>query len=241
MKPSAQNTGATGTLQKSSATVLKDGASLENVRVGGLEIRGKGVSLRNVKVAGNVFITGDGATLDHVTASGIAISSASRATVQYTNIGNSLEDGIHITSDRGRLVKKVVLKYNFIHTPLVDDSAHYDGTQVRGVDGLVISCSTYDPGTYRPPFNAAIYLEDANGGDKNVSIENNWLYGFGFSVMIDADGTRLVGNRVGGSPHWGSCQVGRATKQSSLEVHDNVNDVTNKTDPMCSSPAARTG
>jgi hypothetical protein len=211
---------------------LKDGQTLENVRVEGLEIRGKGVTIRNVE-ATYILVTGDDALIDHVSATGIAISSASGTTVQYANISKGDGDGIHVTSDRGRLVKNVVLKYNFIHSPRVPDNAHYDGTQVRGVDGLAVSCSTYDPGGYLDTFNAAIYLEHANGGDTNVSIEHNWLYGFGFSVMVDASHTRIIGNRVGGDIHWGTCYLGDSTSLSSLEIRENVNDKTDKAEPMC--------
>jgi hypothetical protein len=238
-KPSASNTGPNGRLRDNSTTVLKNGQLLENARVKGLEIRGKGVTVRNVKVTGSIFITGDNATLDHVSATGIAISSASGAQVQYSNIAKSPEDGIHITSDSGRMVKNVVLSHNFIHTPKVPNSAHYDGTQVRGVRGLVISCSTYDPGKYRYPYNAAIYLEDANGGNRNVSIEHNWLYGFGFSVMIDDSKTRIIGNRVGGDIHWATCDLGDSVRVSSLKMRDNINDETGKPEQMCSEASKR--
>jgi hypothetical protein len=238
-KPSASNTGATGPLKDSRATVLKNGQTLENVRVKELEIQGKGVTVRNVEATGYILITGDDALIDHVSARGIGISSASGTTVQYANIGNGDGDGIHVTSDGGRLIKNVVLKYNFIHSPKVPDDAHYDGTQVRGVKGLVISCSTYDPGRYRDPFNAAIYIEDANGGNTKVSIEHNWLYGFGFSVMIDSPKTRIVGNRVGGDIHWDTCDLGDSVRLSSLKIRDNINDETHKPEPMCSEASKR--
>jgi hypothetical protein len=233
IKPSASNTGPTGTLQDNPTTVLKDDQTLENARVNGLEISGNNVAVRNVEVSGNIYIVGNNAMLDHVRATGIAISSASGATVQYSNIANSAEDGIHITSDRGSMVRDVLLSHNFIHSPKVPESAHYDGTQVRGVDGLVVKCSTYDPGKYRNPYNAAIYLEDANGGDTNVTIKNNWLYGFGFSVMIDAPKTRIIGNRVGGDIHWGTCDLGDGVRPSSLHIRDNLNDETDKPEPLC--------
>jgi Right handed beta helix region len=197
------------------------------------------VTVRNVEVSGSIFITGNNALLDHVSATGVAISSASGTTVQYSNIAKSPEDGIHITSDRGSMVKNVVLSHNFIHTPKVPNSAHYDGTQVRGVKGLVISCSTYDPGKYREQYNAAIYLEDANGGNSNVSIEHNWLYGFGFSVMIDNSKTRITGNRIGGDPQWGTCDLGDSVRVSSLKIRDNINDETHKPEPMCSEASKR--
>jgi hypothetical protein len=239
LKPSASNTGSTGPLKNSSTTVLNNGQTLENVRVKELEIRGKDVTVRNVEATGYILVTGDDALIDHVSTPGIGISSASGITVQYTNIGNGDGDGIHVTSDGGRLIRNVVLKYNFIHSPKVPDDAHYDGTQVRGVKGLVISCSMYDPGKYRDPYNAAIYLEDANGGNTKVSIEHNWLYGFGFSVMIDSPKTRIIGNRIGGDVHWGTCDLGDSVSVSSLKIRDNINDQTHKHESMCSEASKR--
>ena len=238
IKPSAENTGAAGQLQNNSTTVLNNSQTLENVRVKDLEIQGNGVTLRNV-VAESILITGNDAMLDHVSSTGISISSAANATVQFSNIGNTKGDGIHITSDGERMVRNVVLRHNFIHTPKVPESAHYDGTQVRGVRKLVISCSTYDPGPYRDPFNAAIYIEDANGGNTKVSIVHNWLYGFGFSVMIDSSKTRIIGNRVGGDIHWDTCDLGDSVRVSSLKIRDNINDETHEPEPMCSQASKR--
>jgi archaellum component FlaG (FlaF/FlaG flagellin family) len=239
LKPAAANTGASGPLQDSSTTVLKDGETLENARVASLEVRGTNITVRNVEVAGDAFIVGDNVTFDHVSAASIAISSASGTIVKYANIGNGIGDGIHVTSDSGRMVKNVLLTHNFIHTPRFEDDAHYDGTQVRGVDGLLISCSTYDPGRYQHTFNAAVFIEDANGGNTNVAVERNWLYGFGFSVMVDADNTRIVGNRVGGDIHWRTCLVGPMTDVASLDIRDNFNENTNAADPMCDAPGAQ--
>jgi hypothetical protein len=241
IRPSADNTGASGDLQRdSTAVVEEDGVTLADVQVGGLEVRGDDVTLRNVRVDGSILVTGDGATIDHVTTTGIAISSASKAQVRYSEISGGGDDGIHITSDRGRLVKDITLTYNFVHSPDVPAGGHYDGTQVRGVDGLLVKCSTYDPGPYQSTYNAGIYLEDANGGDANVAIEHNWLLGSGFSVMLDAPGTRLVGNQVGGDPHWGACYLGPGTDPDSLTIRENRDEATGEASPLCTSPPSAT-
>ncbi|MDF1603445.1 right-handed parallel beta-helix repeat-containing protein [Nocardioides sp. YIM 152315] len=243
VRPSADNTGATGDLRRdSTAVVEEDGATLEDVHLGSVEVRADDVTLRNVRVDGNILVTGDGVTIDHVSTTGIAISSASKAEVRYSNIGGGAEDGIHVTSDRGRLATDITLSYNFVHSPEVPPGGHYDGTQVRGVDGLLVTCSTYDAGPYESTHNAAIYLEDANGGDANVAIEHNWLLGSGFSVMLDAPGTRLIGNRVAGDPHWGTCYLGPGTTPDALTIRDNVDEATGDPDPLCTaSPSAAPG
>ncbi len=233
IKPSAATTGASGTRSNSSVTTLADGQVLQNVNVDHLRISGNKVTVRNVQVNGGILVIGDGTMIDHVTAEGVSISSASNTTVQYTNVGFGSGDGIHITSDRGRLVRNATLRYNYVHDPRVGDTAHYDGTQVRGVDGLSIICSVYDPGPYQHMFNAAIYLEDANGGDSNITVARNWLYGFGFSVMMDATNVTLDSNRVGGDIHWGTCRLGTRTGNTNLRSVGNVHDNTGAAMDLC--------
>ncbi len=221
LRPDGTNTGATGTRTAYRGTVLDNGVTLKDADAESLDIKGSGVTVSNVAVAGNILITGDHVTLDHVTTQGIAVSSGSDVTIRYTNIGFGTEDAIHLTSDRESQVTKVVLEYNYIHDPRVQPGSHYDGTQIRGADGVSISCSTYDPGPYQSTFNAAIYLENANGGVRNVSIQNNWLYGFGFSVMLDATGTTITGNEIGGDIKWGDCYLNKDTPLDSITASGN--------------------
>ncbi|HEV7194446.1 MAG TPA: hypothetical protein VGN19_00770 [Pedococcus sp.] len=214
-------------------TTLGNGQVLQNANVSDLVVSGNGVTVRNVQVNGSILVTGDGAMIDHVTAKGVSISSATGTTVQYANIGFGQGDGIHVTSDRGRLVRNVTLRYNYVHDPRVSSNAHYDGTQVRGIDGLNLSCSVYDPGPYQSMFNAAVYLEDANGGDNNIMVSHNWLYGFGFSVMMDAANVTLSANRVGGDIHWGLCRLGTRSGDPNLQSAGNVEDANGAAVTLC--------
>ena len=232
-KPSASTTGASGSRKNSSVRVLNDGQTLENADVNDIEVRGSNVTVRNVSVAGNILVTGDNAMIDHVTTQGVAISSASGTTLQYSNIGYSKEDGIHITSDRGRMIRNAVLRYNFVHDPRVPSDAHYDGTQVRGVNGLTIDCSVYDPGPFQWTLNAAVYLEDANGGDTNVRVTNNWLYGHAFPVMVDAGTSTFTKNRIGGDIKWDVCYPAKGLNSSNFSSSGNVWDATNAKLNLC--------
>jgi hypothetical protein len=168
--------------------------------------------------------------IDHVTTQGIAISSASNVTVQYANIGYSTEDAIHVTSDRGRMVRNVVLNHNYIHDPRVPADAHFDGTQVRGADGITIKCSVYDPGPFRWTYNAGVYLEDANGGTAHARVTNNWLYGFAFPVMVDGRGSVFTNNRLGGDIKWDTCLLG---KNAAFTSYGNVWDATGAHVNLC--------
>ncbi len=211
---------------------------MENSTVSDLHVAGNDVVIRNVKVEGEILVTGDRVKLDHVTTKGIAISSASDVTVTFTNIGEGSDDGIHVTSDRGRIARNITLSNNYIHDPRVEPTAHYDGTQVRGVDGLTITCSTYDPGPYKPPYNAAIYLEDANGGDARVLIRDNWLRGFGHNLMIAAKTVSITDNALGGDTHWGPCYLGEGTPSSAVTARGNFVESSGKQLTVCSSKSA---
>ncbi|EWT05293.1 hypothetical protein N864_02190 [Intrasporangium chromatireducens Q5-1] len=232
-KPSSANTGASGTRSNLGVTTVGAGQTLANANVGSLVITGANATIRNVAVNGNILVKADGAMIDHVTARGIAISSASNATVRYSNVGYTKGDGINVTSDRGVMSRNILFSHNFVHDPRVPAGAHYDGSQVRGVDGLTINCSTYDPGPYASQFNAGVYLEDANGGTSNVKVTNNWLYGFGFSVMMDARNVTLQGNRLGGDIHWGTCYIGKRVGTAGLTSLGNVWDSSGKSLALC--------
>ncbi|QIM21720.1 hypothetical protein G7075_12265 [Phycicoccus sp. HDW14] len=231
LKPSASTTGATGTRSNSSVTTLTSGQTLANVNVKSLNISGSNVTVRNVKVTDGILVTGDNVTISHVTTPDIGISSARHVLVEYTNIGFSQNDAIHVTSDRGRQVQDVTLRYNYLHDPRPPADAHYDGTQVRGVNGMKVSCSVYDAGKYTSQLNAAIYLEDANGGNSNVTLDSNWLYGTGISLFIDPSvNTVATKNRIGGDLHWGPCYQNSKSKYTSS---GNVWDATDKAVNLC--------
>ena len=235
-KPSESNTGATGSLSAGSTTVLNKGDSLSNTSVSDLTVQGDNVTVRNVKVNGDVLITGNHVTLDHVSAKSIGISSATDVTVQYANISNSDDDAIHITSDRGTLARNITLDHNYIHDPRVPADAHYDGTQVRGVNNLTINCSNYDPGAYQPTFNAGIFLQDANGGASNVTIAHNWLDGFGYALQIEGKNISLIGNQISGDSHWGDCRLGDGNPNL---VSTGNTDSNNKTIKLCAAAGTR--
>ncbi|HMM93440.1 right-handed parallel beta-helix repeat-containing protein [Phycicoccus sp.] len=231
VRPSASTTGAHGTRSSSSRTTLGNGAVLKNANVSDLTITGSNVTVQNVAVSGGILVQGSKVTIDHVTAQNVSISSASSVVVQYSNLGRGGEDAIHVTSDRGSQVRGVTLRYNYLHDPRPSSDAHYDGTQVRGVNGLTISCSVYDGGPYTSQLNAAIYLEDANGGNSNVTIDRNWLFGYGFPIFIDpSTNTSVTRNRIGGDIHWDACYP---NPKSTFRSSGNVWDATGKPLNLC--------
>lgn len=232
-RPDPANTGPRGEVPFSPVTVLGDGESLENASVASLRVEGSDVTVRDVDVDGAVLVTGDRVTLDRVSADGIAISSATDVRVERSDIGPSPADGIHVTSDGPDLVRDVVLSHNLVRDPRAPPEAHYDGTQVRGVRGILIECSVYDAGKYQDTYNAAIYIENANGGARDVRIEHNWLLGSAWSLMIGTPGTTLLGNRVGGDIKWGTCYLGDVGEGGAPVERDNVLVDTGEVGDLC--------
>jgi len=235
IRPTNENTGAHGPRTDRLVTRLGSGSTLQNANVSSLEIDGSAVTVRNVRVSGNIFVSAGSShvRIIRATTQGVGISSASDVVVRRSNIGYSTGDAIHVTSDAGSLVRNVRLRYNFIHDPRVTDGSHYDGTQVRGVDEMLIDCSTYRAGQYRDGYNAAVYLENANGGDSNVTVQRNWLYGYAFSVMVDAKSATFTGNRIGGNPHWGACYLGTSSGSNGFSSSGNVAVPSHKHVSLC--------
>jgi hypothetical protein len=208
-EPNSANTGVpagTALTNNGSTEIGDSGVTLAGQRftTQTLQVYGDNVTIKNSSFAGAVVLYGSHDTLSHVTATGIAVSGARSAVVQYANISGG-DDGIDVTSDTGP-ASAVLLDHNYVHDPVVNAQDHEDGTQVRGVDGLTISCSNYDLGAWKPEYNSAIFLEDANGGNSNVRISHNWLNGGGFTLAIQRVANLTVdGNALGTDAHWGSC------------------------------------
>ena len=55
-----------------------------------------------------------------------------------------------------------------------------------------------------------------------MKVVNNWLNGFGFPVMMDAAGTQLVDNKLGGDIHWDNCYVGNGPGTTGLVSRGNT-------------------
>jgi hypothetical protein len=225
-KPAVGNTGASGTRASSSITEARtNGQVIENVNLpGDLVVTASDVAIRNVQVAGKILVIGDRVTVHRSTAKSLGVSSASVVRVQFSRFTNSQDDGLHVTSDRGKLIRDVVLHGNLIDNPQPPTDAHYDGLQVRGVDGLTVSCNSFDAGAIKEQYNAAVFLEPANGNNSNVSVRDNWLIGSAWSVMVfRPTSSEFVRNQVSGSVRWGSCHSDGLTAANYKQAGNTLN------------------
>jgi len=181
-----------------------DGLVLEGVHVtGDLVLTGHGQRLRDVRVEGKLSLRGTDIVVEDSEVGSLSVSGGTGITVRRVEVfGLAGEDGIHVSSSRRR-VQDVLIEGCWIHSPQVLPGSHYDGIQVRGVDRLTLRGNTFDLGPWIDRFNAAVFLEDANGGNDDVLVEDNWINGGGFAVYVFGTNVRLVDNRFGPDARWG--------------------------------------
>lgn len=115
---------------------------------------------------------------------------------RWKSTGKVGEDGFTITNDRAGHATPSDIVIDGFHVAgdaeslVVGSGNHYDCIQVRGVDGLTIRNFCFDHGTtFSALFNAAIFLEGAQGGNHNVLIENGFSRAAGyFHLYLSASG-----------------------------------------------------
>ena len=108
-----------------------------------------------------------------------------------------------MTSGDGPRAADVLIEGSWVHSPQVEADSHYDGIQVRGVDHLTLRGNTFDLGPWNERYNAAIFLEEANGGNVDVLVERNTVNGGGYALYVAGQGVRLIDNRFGRDANWG--------------------------------------
>lgn len=86
--------------------------------------------------------------------------------------------------------------FDFTNNP----TAHGDGIQIRGIEGLQILNTVFDMGPWQVipyngtnynPKNSAIYMENVNGGCHNILIDTVWLNGGGYTFYVNPN---ITGN-----------------------------------------------
>lgn len=178
---------------------------------------GDNLTVRNVHVTGSLAFRGDNIVVQNSQAGAFALSGTSGVRVSGLEVFGSLgEDGMHITSDTGR-VSDVVIEDTWVHNPIVKPHSHYDGIQVRGVDGLTLRRVLIDIGPWITQSNAALFLENANGGNADITVEDSMFLGGGYTLYSFGTNVRVT-NSVFDGGRWGhlfpSSQVGNITQFS---------------------------
>jgi hypothetical protein len=150
-------------------------------RVGNLTLAGSNVTLIGCKVVGELIVRGNDFIAEDSDIGALSLSGAKRVRAsRVRTTGVVGKDGVHVTSDVGRC-EDIVLEDSYIGNPMLTDGSHYDSIQVRGVDRLTLRGNYFDQGTiFDSSYNATVFLEDAQGGNYDIDIHNNWLRAAGY-------------------------------------------------------------
>lgn len=140
---------------------------------------------------------------------GISVSSVSSALIDACDVHGFAGDGIHVTADVGPC-GSVTIQESWVHDPApTEGTEHCDAVQVRGCVGLVIDHNTLDMGEWftvdgNNVLNAALFLENANGGNADVTVTDNYLNGAGYTLVIaPVTDALMTGNRWGTEAEFG--------------------------------------
>jgi len=205
-RPTAETTGVTAgrTLTAlAGGTVATSGVIADRVITGDVTFTGSSLTLRNVRVTGSAIFRGDNLVIEDSELGALSLSGTQNVRVSRVEItGAAGSDGIHVTSDSGR-AGGVLLEDTWVHNPLVTATSHYDGLQVRGVDGLTLRRVAIDLGPHNPQHNAALFLENANGGNRTVVVEDSWILGGGYAFYAFATDVAVRRTTFGGA-RWGN-------------------------------------
>lgn len=205
-RPGATTTGVTpgtaltamvGGRHTAAGTVIQN-----KVITGDALFTGSDLTLRNVRITGKADFRGRNVVIENAELGGLVLSDTSNVRVANTEVfGTPGVDGVHITSYSKR-VQDVLLENVWIHGAQPTPTAHYDGIQVRGVDRLTLRGVSIELGEWRREYNAALFLENANGGNTAVRVEDSWIVGGGFSFYSFASDVRVVRTVFAGG-RWG--------------------------------------
>lgn len=142
---------------------------------------------------------------------GFSLSSVQGATFTRCRVtGKGGGDLTHITGDSGRQCANIKMIECWVGDAVLSANDHLDGLQVRGCNGLLLQNCTFDVGVWRTTtnggLNAAVFCENANGGNSNITIEGCYLNGGGYVLRIGRGGhqnTRVRNNQFGPNGNWG--------------------------------------
>ena len=91
----------------------------------------------------------------------------------------------------------IVIANNYIHDFFVTATSHNDGIQIMQGDNIEITGNCILGGPPSPSVNSALFVQPETGNITNITISNNYLAGFGFTVRFNnkdaftVDGTVL--------------------------------------------------
>lgn len=181
VRPTADTTGTTGPLAPwgKSATFTANDQTISGVDFGDwIKVTGTNLTLENCHFQGMVYLGPGPLTLRHCTSdSNINVDGSYRdvrgVLIDHCHVVCGSHDGIDLFSQSVGKLSDVTIVDTLVdgQTFPSGSTAHGDGLQVRGIDGLTVQRTVVDMltvGGVQPQKNAALYFEDVNGGCRNM-------------------------------------------------------------------------
>ncbi len=191
-------------------------------------INAPNVTLINCKITSSDFAvvkiaTGiTGAVVQNCTINGVGSGNDGDCGIlgQGTFIGNNIynvENGIAVAGPS-------TIQDNYIHGLLASGSPHYDGIQIDGgVSNVTISHNTI---INQYTQTSAIMIDNYFGPISNIKVDNNLLYGGGYTIYDDAQfnsnpitGVSITNNHMGGG-YWGATDFNGTNPTYTGNVND---------------------
>ncbi len=185
------------------------------------------------------FTRADGLVVqDSSIKAGISVSSVNGATFRRVDVDGTSGDIMHITGDQNNNTipcRNITIEDSFLHGPEPGVGDHNDGIQVRGCLGLTLTRTVIDMGPWvlapdgNNALNAALFLQNANGGNSNVVVTDCWMNGAGYTLQCDpVSGTFAVtGLQVGKDYEFGVFTgAATLTSQSNNRIEGTIQSIT---------------
>ena len=191
-------------------------ATDDNATVRDMEIRGNivieasNVTMRNVRLVSEVpwhalrvMEGAKGFTLEDS-----EIDGGGRTVNAVYGFGTFLRNDIHGVENGINVVAPSVVRGNYIHDLRAGADGHYDGIEINGGHDIQIVgnhiVNEHDQ-------TSAVMMNNEFSGLSHISIENNVLFGGGYTIYLDGRkggggvddaSIRIIGNQIGGG-RWG--------------------------------------
>lgn len=194
-------------------------------------------------LGGTVVVMGNNNTFTNCEfVGGLSFSSSDNNTITRGYIHTSAADLSDVTGDQGGPPLDKCHDIHWVECLFNDSNPnagdHADGMQIRGSDGLLLRRCRLDMGPQVPGpdhwKNSALFPENANGGNSNMTVENCFLNGGGYMLYLTPiSGTStFTGNRFG--PDFDFGYVVNSTNMVPTTWTGNVVDATGATVPYTS-------
>lgn len=181
--------GTTLTSWSTSRTFTANDITYNNIDFGGgVTLTGSNITLNNCRFSSMVYFGPGPLTLDHCETTGGNINvdgskgNVTGVTFQWCHIVCGQHDGIDLFSQSVGKLSNVTITDTWVDGMDFPSTstAHGDGLQVRGINGLIVQRCMFDMyhiGGVESQKNAAIYFEDVNGGDIDMHFTDIEIWG----------------------------------------------------------------